>query len=177
MKKSTLLLFTFLCSLQVNANQTLDVPVFLLGNWSEASREDERDSFKIENNYNTIPRTTKYTQDETRQVGRGDTPTYPYPTVCRYRKTGTMTSFSKASNDTIEYFRKNGKEDPTFEFSYKVTQVTLLPALYNSPNCKFFIEAMKTLVGNEDLIYTEYIRDLTDKVTAHPWHNTIFGKE
>jgi hypothetical protein len=175
MKKSTLLLFTFLCSLQVNANQTLDVPVFLLGNWSEASRADERDSFKIENISN--PRTTKYTQDGTRQVGGEDTPTYPYPTVCRYRKTGTMTNFSKASNDTIEYFRKNGKEDPNFEFSYKVTKVTLLPALYNSPNCKFFIEAMNTLAANEDLSYTEYIRDLTDKVTADPWHNIIFEKQ
>lgn len=177
MKKSILIIFAFLYSLNVNADQTIEIPDFLEGSWSQASREDERDFFSFKRTYNLDKVSITYTEDNTRQVGGDDTPNYPYETVCRFRQISTLTRFSRASDNTKAYYKKNGKEEPTYEFSYNVNKVVLLPALYNSPNCKFFIADMQQKASEGNLNYTQTLRDLSDTVTLDSWYNTVFEKQ
>jgi len=154
-----------------------ELPEFMTGNWVQASRDNEMDKISITRSFDFNAK-YKYgiTVDQSRQVGSNDTPDIPYETECRYRYTGTVTEFGSPSDDTRNQYQSSGKNAPTYSVSYAVSKVELLPALFNSPNCRKFIEKENQLAADNNLNFTWNFSDLADDVLEDPWYGTIFVK-
>lgn len=177
--KQFFLFFVMAFSISVFADEII-VPEFMNGTWEQASREQEVDKITFTTTYNSatggFDKITLVTQDQSRQVGSEDTPDIPYETICRYRNSGVVTAVGAPSDDTRNQYASNGKEAPTYSVSFKVSKVELLPALYNSPNCRRFIAREKELAAAGNLNYTWNMTDLMDDVIMDPWNGTIFVK-
>lgn len=157
------LFFSFVASASVN------LPQFLVGNWSQANRYTEKDEIKIGADLSFV-------QEITRQVGRDGT-SVPYPTVCRYRQTGKVDSFARVSFETIQYYIEAGKEDPRYDMGYNVKKVELIASSSNSANCSDFIKKENDEAAARDgLHYTWTFKDLTDNVILDPWYINVFIK-
>ncbi len=135
---------------------------------SEASRYTEKDTVKIGADLSFV-------QELSRQVGFEGT-NIPYPTVCRYRQIGTVDSFDRVSNENIEYFRKAGKEDPSYDMGYKVEKVELIASNSNSANCADFVKQKNDAAANGGLHYIWSFKDLTDNVLFDTWYVSVFTK-
>lgn len=151
------------------ASASINLPQFMVGNWSQAVRYNEKDTVKIGADLS-------FAQELSRQVGREGT-NIPYPTVCRYRQIGTIESFGQVSNETIQYYRDAGKEDPSYDMGYKVEKVELIASDSNSANCADFVKEQNDYAtSNGGLRYTWTFKDLTDNVLFDTWYVSVFTK-
>ncbi|MCC2679982.1 MAG: hypothetical protein K0R29_2558 [Pseudobdellovibrio sp.] len=174
--KKILFLSVIAFSLNVFA---VEIPEFMVGNWDEASRNDERDKLTIKQTLvfgQPDPYVYTLVMDQSRQVGREGDADVPYETLCRYRYEATATGFQQASEAERNRFIDAGKKPPTYSLNYQVSKVRLLPALFNSPNCGKYIERENIAAAAGELQFTWYFTDMMDDVLIDPWYGTVFIK-
>ncbi len=147
-----------------NLNDGKSFPSHFIGKWKAAERRKELDLYEIKKDMS-------FTQVVTRQVGREGT-VIPYPTVCRYKETGVLSSLKRASRETRDRYNDQERPMPDYEMTFVLNSIELIDSDENDEKCERFIELNNGRRGQ----YSWDITDLDDNTFMKPWHSEVFVK-
>ena len=145
-------------------NDGRSFPSHFIGKWKAAERRKELDLYEIKKDM-------FFTQIITRQVGREGTE-IPYPTVCRYKETGVVSSFKEATRENRDRYYDQERPMPDYEMTFVLNSIELIDSDENDEKCERFIELNNGGRGQ----YRWDITDLDDNTFMKPWHSEVFVK-
>lgn len=164
----TTILSVLLLTFAISA-QAVQIPEYLIGSWSKASKNDETDVFKFAADGTFI-------QEITRQVGEEEG-SIEYPTVCRYRGFGVVDSITPVSAETIADYQTHGKQAPSYDLDFRIDHVDLIDSKDNSGDCNEFIDLYNLTASEGGLHNVWTFSDLSENVLLDPWYVEVFIKD